>query len=71
MKDDIKFTKNNETDVIWWVENTDVDGEWLFTFDKKHIFNMFKDYPYKLTKEQKAVFDKENPEWANFFKDRK
>ena len=32
---------------------------------------MFHDYPYKLTKEQKQIFDKENPEWADFFKDRK
>ena len=32
---------------------------------------MFRDYPYKLTKEQKQFFDKENPEWADFFKDRK
>lgn len=66
----IKFRKNNEKDVIWCVDNPDTDGEWLFTFDKKTIFNMFRDYPYKLTAKQKAIFDKENPEWANFFKDR-
>lgn len=66
----IKFQKNNEKDVIWWVDNPDVIGEWLFTFDKKTIFNMFRDYPFKLTAKQKAIFDKENPEWANFFKDR-
>lgn len=66
----IKFRKNNEKDVIWWVDNPDVIGEWLFSFDKKTIFNMFRDYPFKLTAKQKAIFDKENPEWANFFKDR-
>lgn len=52
------------------VDNPDVIGEWLFSFDKKTIFNMFRDYPYKLTAKQKAIFDKENPYWANFFKDR-
>lgn len=64
-----KFTKNNESDQIWWVE-TDAIGVWEFTFDKKTIFNMFRDYPYALTAEQKAIFDRENPYWANFFMDR-
>lgn len=66
----ISFRKNNENDVIWWVDNPDVIGEWLFSYDKKTIFNMFRDYPYKLTAKQKAIFDKENPYWVNFFKDR-
>lgn len=67
---EIKFVRNKDDDVIWWVDNPEIIGEWLFTFDKKHIFNMFRDYPYKLTRKQKAIFDKENPYWANFFKDR-
>ncbi|MCR5298716.1 MAG: hypothetical protein K6D57_05415 [Paludibacteraceae bacterium] len=67
-----KFIKNNENDVIWWVDNAkEVKGQWLFTFDKKNIFNMFQDYPHKLTKKQREIFDKENPYWADFFKDRK
>lgn len=66
-----KYFKNNPDDVIWWVDNGDeVKGEWIFTFDKKVFFNMFADYPYKLTVEQKKIFDKENPEWAEFFSDR-
>ena len=32
---------------------------------------MFADYPYKLTQKQKEIFDKENPEWKEFFSDRK
>ena len=64
--------KNNETDVIWWLDNADEKvGEWIFSFDKVHTFNMFADYPHNLTPEQKDIFDKENPYWANFFKDRK
>jgi hypothetical protein len=39
--------------------------------DNRFIFNLFKDYPYALTPEQKRVFDEENPFWANFFRDRK
>ena len=63
--------KNNETDVIWWLDNTDEKvGEWIFSFDKKKTFNMFADYPHNLTKEQKEIFDKENPYWKEFFADR-
>lgn len=66
----VNFIKNNPDDMIWWVDNPERIGEWLFSFDKKNVFNMFRDYPGRLTKKQKEIFDKENPEWANFFKDR-
>ena len=56
---------------IEWVDNPDQIGEMNFTFDGKKIFNLFQDYPHELTEEQKALFDKENPFWADFFKDRK
>lgn len=62
------FYKNKETDTIWWVESLDTVGKFLFSFDKKKIFNLFADYPQNLTKEQKEVFDKENPNWRDFFK---
>ena len=66
-----KLFKNNPSDRIWWADNAgDVKGEWIFTFDKKKFFNMFRDYPWKLSPEQKAIFDKENPYWADFFSDR-
>jgi hypothetical protein len=64
------FYKNNPTNVIWWVDNPETVGEWLFSFDKKQVLNMFRDYPHRLTPEQKEIFDKENPYWADFFKDR-
>lgn len=65
------FVKNKDSDLIYWVDNAkEKVGEWLFTFDKRRIFNMFADYPKALTAEQKAVFDSENPYWAKFFADR-
>ena len=64
------FYKNNKKDTIYWVDNYDIIGEFLFSFDKKTIYNLFRDYPYKLNKEQKEIFDKENPYWADFFSDR-
>lgn len=65
-----RFFKNKRSDKIWWLDTSDKVGEWVFTFDKKTLFNMFADYPYKLTSEEKAIFDKENPYWAEFFADR-
>lgn len=62
--------KNDDTDQIWWKDTPDEVGLWIFSFDKKQEFNMFADYPYKLTPDQKEIFDKENPSWADFFKDR-
>jgi hypothetical protein len=64
------FYKNEDTDLIWWVDTSDKVGIWEFSFDKKKIFNMFQDYPWKLTPEQKDLFDRENPYWAEFFADR-
>ena len=65
-----KLFKNNPADAIWWVDTSDREGEFVFTFDKKAFFNMFADYPHKLTPEQKEIFDRENPYWADFFSDR-
>lgn len=66
-----KFYKENENDKIWWVDNSETTvGELLFSFDKKKIFNLFRDYPEALTPKQKETFDNENPFWKDFFKER-
>ena len=64
------FYKNNESDSIWWIDDLDHIGSFLFSFDKKKIFNLFADYPHELTKEQRKIFDEENPHWKEFFADR-
>ncbi|MEG0998877.1 MAG: hypothetical protein RSC99_10035 [Clostridiales bacterium] len=73
------FYKENENDKIWQVDEIEkidgneisyVRGKLLYSFDKKKIYNLWTDYPWELTKEEKNLFDKENPYWADFFKDR-
>lgn len=67
---DYEFVKNNENDVIFWIDNVDAKGEHLFSFDKKKIYNLFADYPYKLTNTEREIFDNENEYWKEFFSDR-
>jgi hypothetical protein len=68
---DYEFYKKEPTDTIYWVDETERKGLFLFSFDKQTVFNLFADYPHKLTPSQRAIFDEENPYWANFFRDRK
>ena len=67
----IEFYKENEDDKIWWVDYIDQTGLHAVSFDKKKILFIFGDYPHNFTPEEKALFDKENPYWANFFHKRK
>lgn len=62
------FYKENDTDRIWWVYTVDTIGLYLFSFDRKKIYNLFSDYPHKLSAEEKRIFDEENPYWKAFFK---
>lgn len=62
------FYKENDTDRIWWVDTVDTIGLYLFSFDRKKIYNLFSDYPHKLSPEEKRIFDEENPYWKAFFK---
>lgn len=66
------FYKENENDHIWWVEKKgEIErGPIRFSFDKKKIYNIWTDYPWKLSREEKEIFDKEQPFWADYFKHR-
>ena len=72
MASDKIWYKENENDEILWLDNgTERIGEFVFSFDGKKEFNLFRDYPHELSEEEKKIFDKENPFWADFFKDRR
>lgn len=62
-------TNNNDLH-FKWISDKNNKGEHLFTFDGKKVYNLFRDYPYNLSKEEKELFDAENPYWVEFFKDR-
>ena len=65
-----KLYKQNKGDKTWWVDNRDVIGVFLFTLDKKKAYNLFRDYPDKLSVDEWLTFNAENEYWKNFFKDR-
>ena len=62
------FYNENDTDRIWWVDTVDTIGLYLFSCDRKKIYNLFSDYPHKLSAEEKRIFDEENPYWKAFFR---
>lgn len=70
MKDNSEFYKENPGDRIWW-KKTNKIGVWEFSFDRQKVYSMFRDYPHAMTPEEVRIFDRENPFWAEYFKDRK
>lgn len=58
---------DNHTPTVRWIRNREHKGELQFTFDGVQIFNLFHDYPYALSDEQKRVFDEENPFLGKLF----
>lgn len=64
-----RFEPQNEGDKVLWDTESGI-GEMVFTIDGKHIYNLFADYPDKLTPEDLKIFNKENPFWVGYFRDR-
>ncbi len=67
----IEFYKKNDSDKVWWVDDTESVGLHLFSFDRQKVYNLYADYPHKLTQEERRIFDAENPYWVDYFKDRR
>ncbi len=71
IKGNYGYYKENKADPIWEVERLDdeIEGEFLFSFDGEKVYDFFYDYPQELTPEERELFDKEYPEWAEFYKE--
>ena len=65
-----RFYKKKDNDKIWSVEEIGYIGKLLYSFNKKNIYNLWTDYPHNFTKEEKELFDRENPYWKEFFSGR-
>lgn len=65
-----RIYKENKDDKVWWLDNEKAIGEFAFTLDKKTFYNLFADYPDKLSVQDWITFCDENEYWMKFFKDR-
>ena len=62
------FYKDNVTDKCWHVERKEqVVGPLEFTFDFKKIYNLWTDYPWKMSEKEVEIFNEEQPFWRDFF----
>ena len=66
-----EWYKDEDWHQIWWLEVLNEKGLFLFSFDQVKIYNLFEDYPDRMTAEEVEIFDRENPYWQDFFRDRK
>lgn len=59
-----EFYKENPEDKVWWVDDPETTGIMEISFDRRKVYNLFRDYPWNMTTEEVELFNKENPEWA-------
>lgn len=57
---DVEVYKKHPGDIIMWARAIKHGIGFYFSFDGEKWFNYYADYPDNLTKEQKAIFDREN-----------
>lgn len=66
------WEKKRAGDLVEWAYTSEVfDGLFLFRIGARgRVYNLFGDYPEKLTAEELEIFNKEYPYWAEFFQER-
>ena len=69
-KTEYEFYRKDKKSKVWWAYVKGYKGIHIFSFDKMKTYNLFHDYPYKLSPVEKAIFDEYEPFWAKFFKKR-
>lgn len=60
------FYKKDDNRKVWWIDALEQKGPLLFSFDRKKIYNYWRDYPSNLTPEEVKIFQEDEPYWANF-----
>lgn len=65
-----RIYKENKGDKVWWLDDEKSMGEYVFTIDKKNFYNLFADYPDKLSVADWITFGEENEYWVKFFRSR-
>jgi len=70
VRSDWRVYKEKPGDKVWWVDNGENTGDFLFTFDKRKVFNLFRDYPHELSPQEWVDFNAENEYWADYFSER-
>ena len=66
--DGTAWYKQNPGDKIWWLyggKDRPFNDDIVFSFDKIQKYYLWDDYPDKLTQEEKELFDREHPFWAD------
>ncbi|MCD8287622.1 MAG: hypothetical protein LUC18_02130 [Porphyromonadaceae bacterium] len=59
-----KFDRLSKKSRVWRTAPVDCIGIHFFSFDRKHLYNVFSDIPNELTPEQKRIFAEDEPFWA-------
>ena len=60
-----RFYKKNPNSRIWWFRKEEPDfDEFLFSFDKKKIYNLYEDYGHNMTDEEMKILNEDEPETA-------
>lgn len=70
MSDKQTLYRKNPDDKTLWLDNSGTIGEFVFTFDKVIFFNLFQDFPDRLSPKEYVTFCMENLYWKNYFLDR-
>lgn len=60
-----EFIRQPGHKVYWAYKPYDI-GAFLISFDKKHVYNVYRDVPDKLTEKELRIFYEEYPFWREF-----
>ena len=64
-----QWKKDSPNNSVWWLVEVDEEideDDYVFSFDKKRRYHLFRDYPMKLTPEELEIFNKEYPFWRRY-----